>query len=264
MKPPRNNIIYKFFTLSIGIFYIISLQAQTIDTLQKNSKLAVQDTETTKIAQQDIIEKLDVIEKKVESLDIQDLQGAAHLVENQSIQDSKDKPTKPNNESKTTKAIITLLSTGIYCAILDQISHNTHVQRAAGLLGLSPAQLNFVSGLTGSLYALDLFGVEGAGELAGRVPLATLTLTAVNSDWFQKIVKGIPLVGQKIGCLNNQREGHPDNNQINNHEIIPNDEFQLRRGLQFIAAYKTVEKFIPNIIKRISNKISNFVSIETN
>lgn len=156
-------------------------------------------------------------------------------------------------DDKKAKAIITLFSTGLICTIINKASTNKTVQSIAGLIGLTPGELNFVAGLTGSLYALDNLGVDGAAELAGRVPLATLTLKAVNSDTVQEVVKQIPLVGEKIGCTNAQRGVRNINGVPTG---IPEGQFDLRRGLQFVAVYKAAERYVPVLWKKIKRAVS--------
>lgn len=194
-------------------------------------------------------------------------QAAFDLEEMPKPQDIKkeEKIEQENADEKKVKALLTLLSTGAVCTFLKYTGESRPVQAFAGLFGLSSDELNFVTGLTGSLYALENLGVEGAGELAGRVPMATVTLKVVNSDTFQKIVKNIPVVGEKIGCTSDQRRGHAGNDQLRQaglgHMVIDEAQFTLRRGLQFIGLYKVVEKTLPSFIKKASVNVAKIMQL---
>lgn len=202
------------------------------------------------------------------SLGYQTSSLAVNKGEEKQEKEVEEKLDKDDQNTRMTKALITLTVTGGICALLNELGSNRNAIKFGpeSDASITYGELKFVIGFTGFFWALRNWGIEWAGEIAKKLPIAAASLKLVNWDAFQSIIKKIQPIGKEIGCTTNQRissteprdERRDEVRDSNEDPLIAESQFALRRGLQTIFIYNIAERLLPIAYKKASQSVTNF------
>ncbi len=169
-----------------------------------------------------------------------------------------------DRDERNSKAFITLTLTMGACWILNELGSNKNAIKFGqeSDASVTYGELKFVLGFSGLLWALRNWGIEWAGDIAKKLPIAAASLKLVNWNAFQSIVKKLPGgIGKEIGCTTDQRVSSADPRDIRvdrEDPLIEESQFALRRGLQTIFIYNLADRLLPLAYKKASQSVSNF------
>ena len=96
------------------------------------------------------------------------------------------------------KAVLALFATGAGYTVLDSLGESKSYRRFADMIGIGTEGFKDITGLTGSLISLEFLGLDGASNVAKRIPIAMLVYVFVRSKFFQNIASNVPVIGQYL------------------------------------------------------------------